>query len=84
MSLVRSTPIPELIEEVGHRVIGCAITVHRILGPGFREQIYKRALCLELAEAGLSYECEKKILVPQGLATRRAQDRPNRRRCGDR
>lgn len=64
MSLTVPPPIPQEIEDVGHRVIGCGITVHRILGPGFKERIYERAFCLELGEAGLSYECEKKILVP--------------------
>ncbi len=43
--------------------IGCAITVHG-LGPGFREHIYEQALCLELNEQGLRFECEKTILVP--------------------
>ena len=57
-------PIPQAVEDIGYRVIGCGITVHRILGPGFKEIIYKRAFCLELAEQGLRYECEKKILVP--------------------
>jgi len=56
--------IPQEIEDVAHRVIGCAITVHRIRGPGFKERIYERAFCLELGEAGLSYESEKRILVP--------------------
>jgi GxxExxY protein len=64
MSLVTPAPIPDEIEDIGNRVIGCAITVHRILGPGFKERIYQRAFCLELEEAGLSYECEKRILVP--------------------
>lgn len=57
-------PIPKEIEDIGYRVIGCGITVHRILGPGFKEQIYEKAFCLELEEAGLSYETQKKILVP--------------------
>ena len=48
---------------VANRVIGCAISVHRILGPGFKEIIYQRALCLELDATGLKYECEKPILV---------------------
>ncbi|HYT75815.1 MAG TPA: GxxExxY protein [Vicinamibacterales bacterium] len=64
MSLIVPTSIPQDIEDVGHRVIGCGITVHRILGPGFKERIYERAFCLELEEAGLRYECEKRILVP--------------------
>lgn len=56
-------PIPRDIERVAHRVIGCGITVHRVLGPGFKEVIYDRALCLELDSNGLKYECEKPILV---------------------
>ena len=67
MSLVVKSPVPAIpqdIEDMGHRVIGVAITVHRILGPGFKERIYERAFCLELEEQGLSFECEKRILVP--------------------
>jgi GxxExxY protein len=56
-------PIPQETEELGRRVIGCAITVHRILGPGFKERIYQRAYCLELDAQGLTYESEKKIIV---------------------
>lgn len=57
-------PIPQDVEDMGYRVIGVAITVHRMLGPGFKERIYERAFCLELEEQGLRYECEKRILVP--------------------
>jgi GxxExxY protein len=64
MSQGKSEPIPEEIEQVGQRVIGCAITVHRILGPGFKEPIYHRALSLELDSVGLSFECEKSVSVP--------------------
>lgn len=64
MSVVIPPAIPQEVEDVGHRVIGVGITVHRILGPGFKERIYQRAFCLELDEQRLSYECEKKILVP--------------------
>jgi GxxExxY protein len=38
-----------------HRIIGCAIEVHRHLGPGLLEGTYEKALCIELEEAGLSY-----------------------------
>ena len=64
MSVVVPASIPQEIEDVGHRVIGCGINVHRILGPGFKESVYHCAFGLELGEAGLSYETEKNILVP--------------------
>ncbi len=63
MSRSLHLPIPEETEKIGRRIIGCAITVHRILGPGFKEQIYERAYCLELDSVGLAYECEKRISV---------------------
>jgi GxxExxY protein len=37
------------------QIIGCAIEVHRVLGPGLPESNYEEALCLELSDAGLSY-----------------------------
>jgi GxxExxY protein len=44
-------------------VIGCAIAVHRELGPGFKESIYHQALRLELESRGIQFESEKPILV---------------------
>ena len=37
------------------RVIGCAVEVHRTLGPGLLEGIYEACLCHELAVAGLAF-----------------------------
>jgi GxxExxY protein len=58
------SPLPPEVEDCAYRVIGCLLTVHQILGPGFKEIVYKRAVCLELDAQGIEYECEKKILVP--------------------
>ena len=55
--------VPGDVEWVGRRVIGCAITVHRTLGPGFKEAIYVEALCLEMASRDLKFEREKAISV---------------------
>ena len=60
----RTQPISQEVEDIGYRVIGCGQTVHKILGPGFKELIYQRAFALELDAQGLRFECEKKILVP--------------------
>ena len=35
------------------RIIGCAIDVHKHLGPGLLEATYEAALCIELEDAGL-------------------------------
>lgn len=36
-------------------IIGCAIEVHRQLGPGLLEGTYESALCIELDDAGWKY-----------------------------
>jgi GxxExxY protein len=36
------------LDEIAHAVIGAALEVHRLLGPGFVETIYEQALCIEL------------------------------------
>jgi GxxExxY protein len=38
------------------QVIGCAIEVHKTLGPSLLESIYETCLCLELTEAGLTFQ----------------------------
>jgi GxxExxY protein len=45
------------------QVIGLAMNVHSILGPGFLESIYQNALALELRRAGMRIEAEKAISV---------------------
>jgi GxxExxY protein len=51
--------LPDDLEKLVHDTIGCCIAVHRVLGPGLLEEIYARALSLELAAAGISFEREK-------------------------
>ncbi|MCF8275191.1 MAG: GxxExxY protein [Flavobacteriales bacterium] len=45
--------------ELAKEVIGCAITVHRNLGPGLLENAYQQCLAYELRNHGLSVEVEK-------------------------
>ena len=49
--------------ELSEKIIGCCIRVHKLLGPGFLEKVYEEALCLELADAGLSFERQKPITI---------------------
>jgi GxxExxY protein len=44
-------------------IIGCAMTVHSTLGPGFLESVYQNAPAHELRKSGLIVECEKSIHV---------------------
>src|SRR5207344_2081424 len=53
------------------RVIDCAMAVHRELGPGFLESIYKQAMCIEMASVGVGYDCEAPLEVNhRGVAIR--------------
>ena len=45
------------------RIIGCAIEVHRQLGPGLLENAYQSAMSIELAFVGLRFEREKMFPV---------------------
>ena len=45
------------------RVIGCAIEVHKTLGPGLLESIYEAALCQELISAGLGFVRQQRLQV---------------------
>jgi len=49
-------------EELTGQIIGAAIEVHRVLGPGVLESVYERALCHELALRKLSFE--RQIAMP--------------------
>ena len=47
--------------DLTHQIIGKAIEVHRILGPGLLESVYQECLFYELKEAGLLVEKEKTL-----------------------
>jgi GxxExxY protein len=45
------------------RIIGCAIEVHKALGPGLIESTYEEALCVELVDASLAFERQLRVPV---------------------
>ncbi|HEY8936045.1 MAG TPA: GxxExxY protein [Cyclobacteriaceae bacterium] len=49
--------------EIATKIIGCAIEVHRTLGPGLLESAYQRCLAFELINTGLSIEQEKPLPI---------------------
>jgi len=49
--------------ELSNRVIGCAIEVHRVLGPGLLESTYQQCLARELALNGIGFKLEHPLPV---------------------
>ena len=49
--------------ELTGKIIGCAMEVHRILGNGFQEKIYQRALAIEMTYQGLSFSQEHEMNI---------------------
>ncbi len=49
--------------EISKKVIGCAIEVHRQLGPGLLESVYEEALCYELSRESLKFERQQSVPI---------------------
>ncbi len=60
--------------ELTGKIIGCAMEVHKILGNGFKELIYHRALEKEMFLQGLTFTSEHEMLIfykEEHIGTRR-------------
>ncbi len=51
------------VESLAYQAIGCAIEVHREIGPGYLESVYENALCVELERQGIAYERQVPIAI---------------------
>ena len=52
----------QLVEgEVTFEIIGAAMEVHRVLGPGFLEAAYQRGMEVELRQRGIAFEAQRRI-----------------------
>jgi GxxExxY protein len=52
-----------LFKELSFAIIGAAMEVHRILGPGFLEAVYQAALEHELTLRDIPFEAQKRLAV---------------------
>ncbi|MEH2134717.1 MAG: GxxExxY protein [Nostoc sp.] len=55
--------VGEEMNQLTGEVIGAAIEVHRVLGPGFLEEVYKEALIIEFFRCGIPHVVEKGVTV---------------------
>lgn len=54
----------ELLEgDLTYRIRGCVFEVYRQMGAGFLEQVYEKALCLELQNHGLHATSQAPLIV---------------------
>ena len=49
--------------ELTYKIIGCAMEVHNVLGNGFQEVIYQRALAIEMTRHGLLFTREQAMQI---------------------
>lgn len=52
----------EQLNAITEQIIGCAIEVHKNLGPGLLESIYEKALCCELGLKVIKYKSQ--VMIP--------------------
>ena len=60
--------------ELTSKIIGCAMTVHKLLGNGFQEVIYQRALAIEMSLARIAFQREFEMPIfyrEEQIGTRR-------------
>lgn len=56
-------------DDITGRIIGCAIEVHKALGPGLLESAYEECLCHELALSGVRFQRQVDVpLTYKGIA----------------
>ena len=51
------------LNQITQKIIGCAIEVHKILGPGLLESAYEECMIFELQNSGLRVENQKPVPV---------------------
>ena len=52
-----------IYREMSYAIVGAAMEVHKLLGSGFLEKVYQKALARELTLRGISFEEYKQLTV---------------------
>ena len=52
-----------IYEELTHKIIGCAMKGHSVLGNGFQEKIYQRVMAIEMNKQGLKFKQEMSMTI---------------------
>ena len=52
-----------VFKDLSYAIVGAAMEVHRILGPGFLEAVYEEALAHELGLRGISFQQQLRLPV---------------------
>lgn len=58
-----NTEMELVSQEITDKIIGAAIEVHRVLGPGLLESAYEECLCHELELRGLAFQRQVQLPV---------------------
>ena len=57
------------LDDLTYQIIGCAIEVHKHLGPGLLESVYEKCFIHELEIRGLGYKSQQRVpLIYKGLS----------------
>lgn len=56
-------PLPESTERLFSEIVDSSLCVHREVGSGFFEKIYRNAVCIELTARGIPFEIDKRVVV---------------------
>lgn len=51
------------VTQLSYAIVGCAITVHKVLGPGLLESVYEKCLKEELSFKGYQVETQKTFRI---------------------
>lgn len=57
------TPTQKYLDELTYKILGSAIEVHKLIGPGLLESVYEKCLQKELSLRGISFRNQQSILL---------------------